>query len=141
MSENNGENLSIYEITNRTTGSKHFVADSSPQNACEQLGWLIEDCYVNLQEPQSHWTKDKGILRLVKIPCRVCPFQYAECIKPPQLVCPVRPAAPELKEWLILVTDAHVCPHVGVSLSKKDYGLGQKWLDKHQAVEELAPKR
>jgi len=140
MSENNGENQSIYEITNRTTGTKHFVADTNPQNACEQLDWLIEDCYVNLQKPQSHWTKDKGVLKLVKIPCLICPFQYAECKKPLQLVCPVKPCAPELKEWLIQAMEARNCPYVGVSLSKKDHQLAQKWVEKGEAVKELAPQ-
>jgi len=140
MSEKNGENLSIYEITNRTTGSKHFVADTNAQAACEQLGWLIGDCYVNLQKPQSHWTKEAGVLRLVKIPCRICPLQYAECTKPLQLVCPIRPSSPELQSWLKQAAKARLCPYVGVSLSKKDHEKAQKWVKKDTAVKELTPK-
>lgn len=140
MTTNNGNNQKLYEVTNRTTGQKLHLISSNAQHACQQVGWLIGECYVVEQKPRRKPRPDHEPLLLVKIPCQTCPYQWAECRKPLPSDCPVRPQTPELMDWLKQVAQAHVCPYVGQDLNPKDYHLGQKWLKMEQAIEELAPK-
>ena len=38
--------MKTYRITNRITKEIVMVVANSAQEACQQLGWLIGDCYV-----------------------------------------------------------------------------------------------
>jgi len=140
MSETETQELKVYEITHRTTGEKSFQAARTADNACEQAGWLIGDCFVVEQKPRVKPIPRHDPSVSYKVPCLTCPFQYAECRKPDDTECPTRPQAPELQEWLKQAAEAHLCPHVGVVLSKKDYQFQQKWLPIAEALEELSPK-
>ncbi|MBA7551822.1 hypothetical protein ES705_44372 [subsurface metagenome] len=140
MSENNSQELKIYEVTNRSTGEKSYQPATNAEDACKQAGWLIGDCYVNPQKPH-YETAGKGETKtIVKIPCQTCPFQYAECRKPDGGFCPARSTAPELGEWLKQAGEAHLCGYVGQSLTKKDYNLSLKTLKIEDAIKELSPK-
>ncbi|MBA7589055.1 hypothetical protein ES708_31129 [subsurface metagenome] len=137
MNQLNDQELEIYEITNRSTGEKHFAASYSAEEACKQAGWLIGNCFVREVKPQRKARKDDHSAMLVKIPCEVCPFQYAECRKPAKEDCPTRPSAPELQNWLKQAAESHLCDYVGQELSQTDYHLNRKWLPMQQAIEEL----
>ncbi|GAH51712.1 unnamed protein product, partial [marine sediment metagenome] len=128
MSNNGDAELTIYDITNRTSGETSCQAAKNAMDACTQAGWLIGDCYVTAQKPRYKSVPDHETVVLVKIPCQVCPFQYAECKKPADVECPARPNAPELNEWLAQAAEAHLCDYYGEELEKTDYHLGQKWL-------------
>ena len=132
------EELKIYEVHNRDTGQKHFSVATNAQDACKLLGWMVGDCFVSEVKPQRKARGDNHSALLVKIPCQVCPFQYAECRKPPREQCPVQPNAPELKDWLKQAAQAHLCQYYGQELLNNDYHLGQKWLPMEQAIEELS---
>ncbi len=129
--------LKIYEVHNRDTGEKHYSVATNTEDACKLIGWQIGDCFVSEVKPQRKARGDNHSALLVKIPCQVCPFQYAECRKPPREQCPVQPNAPELKEWLKQAAQAHLCQYYGQELLNNDYHLGQKWLPMEQAIEEL----
>ena len=133
--------LKIYEITNRTTGEKHYVVSDNAQDACQQAGWLIGDCFVFEQKPRRRPMSHPEPLTLYKIPCRVCFYQYGECVNPPGEQCPCRPDSPDLNEWLKQVAKAHLCPHVGEQLKSQDYDLAQKWVTIEQAIKELSPQQ
>jgi len=140
MSENGDKELSIYEVTNRTTGLKSYQPATNAQDACKQAGWLIDDCFI----VQERVTRRRGSgdtpLALVKIPCQTCPFQYVECKKPDDLDCPTRPSAPELQNWMKQAAEAHLCSFVGEDLTKKNHQLQQKWVTIEEAVKELSAK-
>lgn len=137
MSETEAQKLKIYELTNKNTGRRHLSVSDNADNACKLAGWLIGDCFVREVKPQRKARGDDHSALMVKIPCQVCPFQYAECRKPADKECPVRPNAPELKAWLEQAAQAHLCDYCGQELSYNDYHLGQKWLPIEQAIEEL----
>lgn len=140
MTSTQSRDLKIYEITNRNTGEKRYSVSDNAQNACKQLGWLIGDCYVNEQKPKYQHGKKRTPDLLFRVPCQVCPYQYAECKKVAGDNCPCQPETPDVKEWLNQATQAHLCLHVGSELAKKDHQLHQKWCPIEQAIEELAPK-
>ncbi|GAI78175.1 unnamed protein product [marine sediment metagenome] len=131
------EELQIYEVTNRDTGERHLAISYNAQDACKQAGWLIGDCFTVEQKPTRKPTPDGETGLLYKVPCRVCPFRYGECKKPADKECPVRPNAPELKEWLKQITEARLCHYSGQELSEKDYHSNHKWIPLEQAIEEL----
>ena len=137
MSNNEGQELKIYELTNKTNGEKSYQAATTAEDACKQAGWMIGDCFVNTQTWTHHHTAKAGSQLLYKIPCQVCPFQYAECLRPADNECPARPNAPELNEWLKQAAEAHLCDYYGQELSEKDYQLTQKWIPLAQAIAEL----
>jgi len=141
MSETKDQELKIYELTNKDSGERHLSVSTNAEDACKQAGWIIDKCFVREVKPQRKARKDDHSAMLVKIPCQVCPFQYAECRKPAKLDCPVRPNAPELKEWMKQALEAHKCDFYGQELSQTDYHLGQKWLPMAQAIEELGDYR
>jgi len=139
MSENETQELKIYEVTNRNTGEKRYAVGVNQQDCCRQIGWLIGDCFIRAEKPRRKPTGDDHSALMVKIPCQVCPFQYADCRKPAEAECPAQPNAPDLHEWLKQASQAHLCGYYGQELSKTDHQLSQKWLPMEQAIEELAP--
>jgi len=138
MSKTKAQELKIYEVSNQDTGQKLYKAATSPTDACKQAGWKIGDCYVFQQKPRSFHVPDHDPILKVKISCCTCPFQFAECTKPASEDCPTRPSSPELQNWLKQAAESHLCGHIGESLTKTDYNLGQKWVPMEQAIEELA---
>lgn len=140
MSHYQPPELKLYHVTNRITGERWLAITFNADDACKQADWLIGDCYVyEVTEKRGHSRKGEAPLK-VNIPCRVCPFQYAECKKPDEVDCPVQVNTPELEEWLKQASTAHLCLHVGQDLTMRDYNLSQKWVTLPQAIEELAPK-
>ncbi len=140
MNENESNELKIYEVTHKATGVKHYSVSTNAQDACQQAGWPIGDCFVYEQTPRRKPMPHHKFLTMVKLPCRVCLYQYGECVNPPGEQCPCRPDSPDLNEWIKQATKAHLCPHIGKELAKVDYDLGQKWTTIEQAIKELAPK-
>ncbi|MBA7624109.1 hypothetical protein ES703_31513 [subsurface metagenome] len=141
MSTNEAPELKIYELTNRNTGERHLQVNLGQPKVCSRPGWLIGDCFVREVKPQRKARGDDHSALMVKLPCQVCPFQYAECRKPAQAECPTQPNTPDLTEWLRQAALAHLCDYCGQSLSKNDYHLGQKWLPMGKAIEELGDYR
>ena len=141
MSQNGDQELKIYEVTHRETGEKSYQAAQTAEDACKQAGWLIGDCFIREEKPKRKARGDNHSAMLVKIPCQVCPFQYAECRKPATEECPTRPTAPELQNWIKQATESHLCNHIGQELSQTNYHLGQKWVPIKQAIEELGDHR
>ncbi|MBA7716105.1 hypothetical protein ES703_125168 [subsurface metagenome] len=137
MSQTEAQELKIYELTNRNTGEKHFQVNLGQPKVCSRPGWLIGDCFVREVKPQQKARKDDHSALMVKLPCQVCPFQYAECRKPADKECPVQPNAPDIQEWLKQALEARCCDYVGQGLSITDYHHNQKWLPMEQAIEEL----
>jgi len=140
MEDPEAQDLNIYEVINRTTGERSVHVSLNSQDACQQAGWLIGDCYVNVQKPRYRPTSRGKSEAMVKIPCRTCPFQYSSCNLEQGKPCPIKPEAPELKEWLKQASQAHLCPHQGQELTKKDHNLQQKCISLTQAIAELSPK-
>jgi len=141
MSKTEAQELKIYELTNRDTGEKHLAVSYTAEEACKQAGWLIDNCFIVEQKPLRKAVEGHESQLLYKVPCQVCPFQYAECRRPADKECPVRPNAPELKEWLAQAAEARLCDHYGQELSEKDYHFNQKWIALEQAIEELGDHR
>ncbi len=140
MSTPEAKDYKIYEVTLRATGEKSYQAATNAEDACKQAGWLTGDCFIVEQKPRRKPVPDQETILLVKVPCQTCPFQYAECKKPPDQDCITRPEAPELQDWLKQATEAHLCPFIGKGLRKKDYFLGQKWVRMEEAILELSRK-
>lgn len=140
MSKVKTKELKIYDIINRNSGEKSCQPASTAGNACKQAGWLIGDCYIVEQKPRAGHVPNEGTQLLYKVPCLVCPFQYAECRKPATEECPTQPDAPELQNWLKQATQAHLCNYVGQPLIKKDHNLRQMWCPIDKALEALTPK-
>ena len=138
MSETTDQELKIYEVTNKDSGDKRYVVGVNQMDCCRQLGWKIGDCFIREEKPKRKARGDNHSALLVKLSCQVCPFQYADCRKPPRVDCPVQPNSPDIHEWLKQAAEAHLCDYVGQELSNTDYHLGQKWLPMEQAIEELA---
>lgn len=135
-----GNGSKIYEVNNLVTWEKSRQVATNTQDACKQAGWLIGDCAVQLLPTKRDRSAGMGLRLLVKLPCRVCPYQYAECKKPDDAECPTRSELPEITDWLVQAAKAHLCPHVGEEITKTDYLLHQKWVPIPQAIEELTPK-
>ncbi|MBA7579300.1 hypothetical protein ES708_21170 [subsurface metagenome] len=131
----------LYEITNRTTGHKQLSVSDNAQDACEQAGWNIGDCFVVEVKPKRKAGKDGHSDLMVKIPCQTCPFQYGECLSPAEVECPVSRDTPDIHEWTKRVLEAHHCDYVGVELSKTDHQAKQKWCSMEQAIRELGDYR
>ncbi|GAI62230.1 unnamed protein product [marine sediment metagenome] len=141
MSEPEIQEVKIYIITNRSTGKKSYQEALNAEDACKQTGWLIGDCFVREVKPRYEARGGDHSALVVKIPCQTCPYQYAECLKPPDQDCPCRLKTPDLGEWMREITKSHLCQFVGEELTKTDYHLGQKWLPIAQAIEELGDHR
>lgn len=135
-----GDELQIYEVTHRESGVKSYQPATNAEDACKQAGWLIGDCFVVAQAPQRPKKAYNTVGLLVHLPCSVCPYQYAECTKPDNEVCPHQPDSPELSQWLKQVSHAPSCPYKGIDLTASDYRLGQKWLPLADAISELSSK-
>jgi len=140
MSTNESTELKIYEVHNRSTGEKHLSVATNTQQACNLAEWQIGDCFIVELKPRRQPAPGQETLLLVTIPCQTCPFQYAECRKPPDKDCPCKPKTPDLQRWLVEEAQAHLCDFVGASLKIKDYNLQRKWLPMDKAIEELTHK-
>ena len=130
----------IYHVTNATTGVKVLEAAYSPQEACQQAGWLIVDCYVVPAKPQRKPGHTTGPSVFIKLPCQVCPYQYGECVRTEEQTCPCQSETPELNEWFRQASLAHLCEFTGGHLTHKDYYLRQKWVTVEEALRILRPR-
>ncbi len=126
MSQNEAHELKIYELTDKTTGRHHISVSDNAQDACKQAGWLIGDCSIRDITPPPTQNPNETSPLIHKIPCQVCPYQYAECNKPAEAECPARDNTPDLNEWLKAVAKAHLCQYTGMVLTEKNYHLHQK---------------
>ena len=89
MSETEDQELKIYELTNLNTGEKQFSVSNNAQDACKQAGCIVGDCFVREVKPELRPRGDGHSVLMVKIPCRVCPYQFGEGVRPDTEVCPV----------------------------------------------------
>ncbi len=140
MSQTHETEKKLYEVTNRDTGEKHYSISDNAQDACQQVGLSIGDCFVIHQKPKRRAIGDSHSALLVKIPCQVCPFQYGECLSPAEAECPVSRDTPDIHEWTKRVLEAHRCDYVGVELSKNDHQARVKWCPMEQAIVELTQR-
>jgi len=131
--------LKLYEVLHRLTGEKHFAVSDNAQDACLQAGWLIGDCYVVEQKPLAKYDKKERIRLLVKIPCHVCPYYYAECAMPADAECPIRPETTDPGQWTNEISKARSCPHMGEEIGKRNYDRRLKRTTLEQAILELSP--
>ncbi|MDD4957688.1 MAG: hypothetical protein PHQ61_08635 [Candidatus Omnitrophica bacterium] len=140
MPETEIEQLRCFDVTNKHTGEKVSRIATDAIDAAEQAGWQIDDCYIIPQMPRYVVDHKDQIKILVRVPAKTCPFQFSDCNLPEGQSCPIHPNAPDLKEWLIQASTAHLCPHYGVELTKADHALSQKWLPIPEAIAALSPK-
>ena len=140
MNENESNELKIYEVTNKATGQKRYSVSTNAQDACQRACWPIGDCFVYEQKPKRRPMSHDRPLTLYKIPCRLCPYQYSECVNPPGEQCPCQSDTTDLNDWQKQVSKAYQCPHVGHQLQRQDYDLAQKWVTIEQAINELSPR-
>lgn len=138
MNTTEAKEQKLYEITHRATGERHYAVSDNAQDACLQAGWPIGDCYVAEQKPLYKYDKHERAILLVKIPCQVCPYHYAECIKPDAAECPIRPETPDLEQWLKQVSAARICQHKGEPLGIRDYQKHLKRVPLAEAMKELS---
>ena len=141
MEEEKEATVRIYRATNVITGICVHVPATKAQDVVDSLGWQLGETFIIVLEPTHHHSTGEADKLRVKVPCRVCPFQYAQCTIPKAETCPVQSQAPELSEWLKQVTQAHLCSHVGHSLDKKDHELHQVWLGTESAIALLTSER
>lgn len=135
MSERKIANLSIYRITNRLSGDRRWTVAVFAQEACKALDWPEADCHVVRLDTRHHTRPDGVKGQMVQVPCRVCPYQYAECQKPPEQPCPAWSRTPDLDTWLKAVSRAHLCDHVGQPIFKIDYESALMWLTLPAAID------
>ncbi len=140
MTQTIDPNLKLYDVTHRETGEKWCAISDNAEDACKQAGWLIGDCFVVEVKPQRKTRKGNHSALMVRIPCQVCPFQYAECKKPAEADCALIHEYPCLAEWLKRATEAHLCSFIGAEMEKKNHELRQKWLPFEEAISELSAK-
>lgn len=140
MSQNENHELNIYELTNKTTGHRHFSVSDNAQDACKQAGWLIGDCVIRLLKPLVKPTKEGHYKPMVWMPCQVCPYQYCECTKPANDECPARDCTPDLDEWLKHVARAHLCQYIGEPLTHLDYNKRRKWTSYEHVIKTINPQ-
>jgi hypothetical protein len=141
MKRKGQHDIKIYKVIKRETGEISHQAATNTGDACKQAGWLFEDCFVRESEPRYKPVPDHDPIVLIKLPCHVCPYQWAECKKVAGEKCPCQTLVPDFKEWLTEVTKSHLCPLVGESLAKTDYRQFQKWVPIAQAIKELSPQQ
>ena len=139
MTTSEAKELKLYEVTHRLTGEQHFAVSDNAQDACLQAGWLIGDCYVLEQKPLTKYGKHDRATLLVKIPCHVCPYQYAECTKPADAECPIRANTTDPGQWQKEISKVRSCPHMGEDLGKRNYDRRLKRTTLEAAIVELAP--
>jgi len=139
MNTPEAKELKLYEVTHRATGERHYAVDYNAQDACLQAGWPTGDCYVVEQRPLTKYDKHERAIMLVKIPCHVCPYQYAECVKPDDTECPIRPETSDPTQWIKETSKARSCPHTGEELGKRNYDRRLKRVSLEQAIKELPP--
>ena len=134
MAQKKEATKSIYRLTHLTSGKVAHIPATNPKKACTLVGWQMEDCHVLKLEPS--WLPDgthhSGFK--VLLPCRLCPFQWAECLRGEDANCPIITNAPDFHEWLKQATQAHLCPHVGGALLRFDYKLHQKPYTVEEAI-------
>lgn len=132
--------MRFYRITNTDNGETRYTAQESGQEACDYLGWPVSDCFVVELETMSTRSKRDGQTTYVKIPCEVCPYQYATCEKPLEVDCPTRKDVPDWREWLKVVTSAHLCSHVGKVMRISDHKAHLRWVKTKEAIRILSPQ-
>lgn len=140
MNTPEAQELKLYQVNHRITGERHYAVDYNAQDACSQSGWAIGDCYVIEQKPITKYDKHDRAIMLVKIPCHVCPYHYAECIKLADSECPIRPDTTDPDQWNNEISKVRLCPHTGEDLSKSDYEKRLKRVSLDEAVKELSAK-
>ncbi len=138
MNTSEAKELKLYKVTHRDTGEKYYAVSDNAQDACEQAGWLIGDCFILEQDPRFKPTPEVPPAALYHIPCQTCLYQYTECIKPTNAECPIQHTTPELADYLWQASKAHLCSYIGSSLKKKDYLTHQKWVILQEAINQLA---
>jgi len=141
MQEEKKATVRIFKATNVLTGICVHVPATRAQYVVDRLGWQLGETFIIVLEPAYHHSPGETDELKVKVPCRVCPFQYAQCTIPKDETCPVQSQAPELSAWLKQVTTAHLCSHVGHSLDKKDHQLHQVWLSTESAIAHLTAEQ
>ncbi len=141
MATKTANELKIYQVINRDTGELQYSVSNNAEDACKQVGWLIDDCYVIEQKPKLKMVKGENRQPLYRIPCQVCPFNYTECKNPAGEECPFQPTTPEIEEYQECVAKSHFCPHLGQDLAITDHRLNQKWLPIAEAIKELSAQR
>ncbi len=141
MAEKKEATVRIYKATNVLSGIVAHVPAANAQEVADSLGWQLGDSFIIVLTPSwQHAQGEKAELK-VKVPCQVCPYQYAQCVKPKDETCPITTNAPEIKAWLKQITAAHLCSHIGHSLDKKDHQLSQVWLSTESAIALLASQQ
>lgn len=130
----------FYRITNTDNGETKYTAQESGQAACDYLGWPVSVCFVSELETMNRIGTTSKPTTYVKIPCEVCPYQYATCEKPSEENCPTRRDVPDWREWLKVVASAHLCPHVGKVMVISDHRLHLRWVKTKDALRILSPQ-
>ncbi len=141
MAEKNEATVRIWKATNVLSGICVHVPATNAQNVIDGLGWQLGETFIIVLEPTLHHDPGEKDELKVKVPCQVCPYQYAQCVIPKEETCPVVTPAPDIKAWLKQVATAHLCSHEGHSLSKKDHQLHQVWLSTESAIALLASQQ
>lgn len=140
MSEEMRDKPVLYQATNRTTGEKRLVVATSTEDALALLGWEEGDCYIGFCHTLAGEYHNKRRYDLVAVPCKTCPYQYAECGKPEGIECPVTSDVPDLNKWLQKISLAHLCEFVGEDIDAIYHHLRQKLIPFEEALKELTPK-
>ena len=133
MSQNSAP-LKAYTVTHRPTGERKTAIACNPEEACTQCYWDINECLCEEQPHSERFIHNLGFQPLCKIPIRVCPYQYAQCALPTNVVCPNRPANPDVTAWVIEATQSHLCDFIGTELSKKEWTGYYRWVTIAEAL-------
>ena len=140
MSQTPETNKKIWELRSRFTGDRTLVVALDQTEALLQVKGDLDRYAVH--EVKQYWKMQKGAGwdYRVAIPTETCPYQYGSCNRPEGTTCGFVGDCPDLQEWLKRAHQAHLCPHVGQQLTKKDHMLKQKWVTMADAVKELSAK-
>ena len=132
--------LNLYKAVPRVTGTTWILIASCQAEAEKQLGDSANQFNIMQVKVRRHGSEEKGYHDWVLVPAKTCPYQYGECRRPPEGECRVKGGAPDMTEWIRRATEAHLCQWTGVTLSKTNHALCQKWIRKEDAILEFARK-
>lgn len=124
----------IWRLINKDTGEVAYVPARTVEGACAARSWALPDTYFELLEPVWKTDHDGHRAFMLELPCDVCPYQYAQCLRPPKEECPVHHNAAELKRWLKQITQAHLCKYVGKSLTHKQHENQKVLMSREEAA-------
>lgn len=140
MSQTPETSGNLYKATPKVAGVPWIIIASCITEARKQLGDSANQFTVRGIDGKRKRPRGRTAGTYYPVPVKLCPYQYGECCIPVGGECYVKPNAPDMQEWVKRATEAHLCAHVGISITREDYEKRQKWVLLQDAIKEFARK-